>query len=55
MIFGEGSNASSSSVINNDLSSLRLSGNVVISSGSKYIHCPPPDAKESTGLRFLLY
>ncbi|CAH1973615.1 unnamed protein product [Acanthoscelides obtectus] len=46
---GSGSNASSSSIPEDGEHSLpyaskRLSGNVTITSGSKYLHCPPPDA-----------
>nr|CAH7720282.1 unnamed protein product [Callosobruchus chinensis] len=46
---GSGSNASSSSIPEDGESLLpyaskRLSGNVTITSGSKYLHCPPPDA-----------
>ncbi|XP_050310261.1 rho GTPase-activating protein 21 isoform X3 [Anthonomus grandis grandis] len=41
------SSGSNGSVYHDPLSSLskqqRLSGNVIISSGSKYIHCPPPE------------
>ncbi|VEN51522.1 unnamed protein product, partial [Callosobruchus maculatus] len=52
---GSGSNASSSSIPEDGESSLpyagagkRLSGNVTITSGSKYLHCPPPDANGDT-------
>jgi hypothetical protein len=40
--FGEESTSSSSSISMSEVIAKRLSGNVMISTGSKYIHCPPP-------------